>query len=161
MNGHMIAIPGRVDQKAGSYAVERVADRWYQRRMTLSCPKCDTPMEKKTVGAVVIDHCPGCAGLWFDEGELQYGLADGGRDELKRLSTAAQPPTEHDLKPADCPRCAAPLARVLSPGRSDLYVDVCGLCGGVWYDGGEVDDLLADGVGRRLGRFVKGLLGGR
>jgi len=129
--------------------------------MTLACPKCETEMEKKTVGTVVIDHCPLCAGLWFDEGELQYGLAGGGREELKRLSTATHAPEEHDLKPGSCPRCRAPLTRIPSPGRKDLFIDACGLCGGVWYDGGEVDDLLADGVGRRLGRFVKGILGGK
>ena len=127
--------------------------------MKLSCPKCDLAMETRTVGAVVIDHCPQCAGIWFDEGELQHGLAAGGKEELKRLSTAHAAPNGYDTKPADCPRCKAPLSRVPSPSREDLHVDACGLCGGVWYDGGEVDELLADGVGQRLGRFVKGLFG--
>ncbi len=128
--------------------------------MKLSCPKCKTEMETRTVGTVVIDHCPQCAGIWFDEGELQYGLAAGGRNELKRLSTTSSVPSGHDKKAADCPRCDAPLSRVPSPNRPELHVDACGLCGGVWYDGGEVDELLEDGVGARLGRFVKGLFGG-
>ena len=129
--------------------------------MTLNCPKCSTPMDSKTIGKIVVDHCPGCSGIWFDEGELQHGLAEGGREDLKKLSVATPSKTALDTKPANCPRCASEevLLRVASPGREDLHIDACTKCGGVWYDGGEVDDLLEDGVGRKIGKFVKGLFG--
>jgi Zn-finger nucleic acid-binding protein len=37
------------------------------------------------------------------------------------------------------------MARVSSEKKKDLFVDACSRCGGVWYDGGEVELLLKDG----------------
>ncbi len=127
----------------------------------MACPKCAGAMSPVTLGTVIIDHCGSCAGIWFDEGELQAGLAQGGKRELKRLSTAARAITGHDLKPANCPRCMRTIAlvRVPSPGGISPHVDVCPECGGVWYDGGEVAELLSDGLGGRIGKFFKGLVG--
>lgn len=124
----------------------------------MRCPKCHQTMEPRTVGKVVVDHCPQCAGIWFDEGELQQGLAEGGRREFKRLSGSTEAPTGHDATPADCPRCRArpPLTRVPSPTAPEVHVDACLECGGVWYDGGEVAEILADTLGDWIGRFFRG-----
>jgi Zn-finger nucleic acid-binding protein len=127
--------------------------------MKLACPKCGTTMGHKVIGKVLVDHCPSCAGMWFDEGELQQGIAGGATSELKRLSAEQAVDAAVDRQQADCPRCSEALQRIPTPGRPDVHVDACHVCGGVWYDGGEVADLLADGVGERLGRFVRGLFG--
>ncbi len=128
----------------------------------LACPTCERAMDPVTLGTVVIDHCAGCSGIWFDEGELQAGLSQGGKRELRRLSATAEAPAEHDLKAARCPRCrsAVDLIRAPSPTEPDLHVDFCPECGGVWYDGGEVELLLSDSLGGRIGKFFKGLVGG-
>ena len=118
-------------------------------------------MDAVTLGTVVIDHCAHCSGIWFDEGELQAGLAQGGKKKLKSLSTAARAITGHDLKPANCPRCSQDIAlvRIPSPGNNSPHIDVCSECGGVWYDGGEVAELLSDGLGVRIRKFLKGFVG--
>jgi len=44
------------------------------REQVLKCPACATIMEKQEHGFnkwVVIDFCPGCRGIWLDEGELE------------------------------------------------------------------------------------------
>lgn len=130
--------------------------------VALHCPKCSNPLVPRPAGKVVVDHCPGCGGIWFDEDELQKGLASGGREDLKRLSLVAPANQELDSRPANCPKanCSNPLVRAPVPGNASIYVDFCSECGGVWYDGGEVAELLADGMGTRIGRFLKSLVGG-
>ena len=118
-------------------------------------------MAARTIGTVVIDHCAACAGIWFDEGELQQGLAQGGKRELKQLSKSTAAVPDHDVTVGSCPRCSQhpAMTRTPSPTNPDLHVDTCLECGGVWYDGGEVDQLLDGGMGERMGRFLKGLVG--
>lgn len=127
--------------------------------MSLNCPKCGDAMRNLTIGQVIIDQCPSCSGIWFDEGELQRVLAAGGRKTLKQLSTENPANPDLDVKAATCPRqtCTDAMIRVANPGNAELFIDACPNCGGVWYDGGEVDDLLADTVGEKLGSFVKSI----
>jgi predicted Zn-ribbon and HTH transcriptional regulator len=35
------------------------------------CPKCGERLEELDVEAVTIDKCPGCKGIWLDDGELE------------------------------------------------------------------------------------------
>ena len=41
---------------------------------TRSCPVDHTPLTKEIVWNVVLDRCPECGGIWFDEGELRLLL---------------------------------------------------------------------------------------
>ena len=35
------------------------------------CPKCGTKLEEAVMEGVTVDICPGCHGIWLDEGELE------------------------------------------------------------------------------------------
>lgn len=37
----------------------------------LTCPKCGTGMRCYERNRVVVDHCPGCGGIFLDRGELE------------------------------------------------------------------------------------------
>ena len=37
----------------------------------LHCPKCGTKLEEAVMEGVTVDICPGCHGIWLDEGELE------------------------------------------------------------------------------------------
>ena len=60
------------------------------------------PLSGTAVKEVVLDHCPSCSGLWFDENEL------------------------------GCPRCRERMKRVESEDKKGLYVDACPICEGAW-----------------------------
>ena len=62
-------------QKAGTLAEEekkRLKELHY-----LCCPKCGTKLEEAVLEAVTVDICPGCHGVWLDEGELEKLKAGG------------------------------------------------------------------------------------
>jgi len=40
------------------------------RRNLLDCPVCDVPMERRAHAGLVLDLCPRCHGVWFDNAEL-------------------------------------------------------------------------------------------
>ena len=62
-------------QKTGALAEEekkRLKELHY-----LCCPKCGTKLEEAVLEAVTVDICPGCHGVWLDEGELEKLKAGG------------------------------------------------------------------------------------
>jgi uncharacterized protein len=59
----------------------RDAEAERQRILTLAqgrCPKCASPLVAMTYRGVELDKCTGCGGLWFDTGELDRVMAQGG-----------------------------------------------------------------------------------
>ena len=49
------------------------------------CPRCQRGMELAFIGAVAVDCCPPCGGMFFDEGELQTVLRLSRRGVVARL----------------------------------------------------------------------------
>ncbi|MBL8959239.1 MAG: zf-TFIIB domain-containing protein [Gemmatimonadetes bacterium] len=123
------------------------------------CPVClGVQMEKVQLngrgGALVLDHCPRCGGVWFERGEVQQ-LTRHLPAQLWRLipprQTAPKPPCHGCHTPLDrdaprcevcgrknelaCPVCDQTLAR-RQHGR--LTLDVCASCRGVWFDHAEL-----------------------
>ena len=49
------------------------------------CPRCQHGMEIAFIGAVAVDRCPPCGGIFFDEGELQTVLRLIRRSAVARL----------------------------------------------------------------------------
>ena len=41
----------------------------------LHCPKCGSGLEEAVMERVTVDICPGCHGVWLDEGELDKLIA--------------------------------------------------------------------------------------
>ena len=106
-----------------------------------------------------LDHCPSCAGTWFDADEL--ALLFAGHAALTDEAIAALP----DAPAADeerrrCPHCRRDLRKVnIGDGRRVL-VDVCDRSHGIFFDRGEVADLAhglaagADALPARLLAFL-------
>ncbi|MGI9592319.1 MAG: zf-TFIIB domain-containing protein, partial [Myxococcota bacterium] len=97
--------------------------------MTAACPKCAKPMASWTPGAVELDHCPACRGLWFDANELVQHLADvsGARVDARPAAGA-----ETDYR---CPRCGD--RKLREAHLLDVRVESCPGCEGVFLDLGE------------------------
>lgn len=99
----------------------------------LACPRDGAAMEKqKSPESVVLDRCPSCRGIWFDQTELQRVAHDAEMEKLaERVRQFAQP------SPFACPRCAG---NCVGSFVGDVEVDTCTLCHGVWLDAGELQE---------------------
>ena len=119
--------------------------------MPLTCPRCARDMNVHEVrplnapAAVEIDHCPQCAGMWFDKGEAAVvcpTVAYLDRRHIEIITTGKK-----GGGIVKCPRCGSvPYAFAIL----DLEVDYCGSCGGVWLEQHEYDGKL-----RKSGPIVK------
>lgn len=112
----------------------------------MNCPRCKSPLKKIDLGesggeyaAVVIDSCPKCEGVWYDQGELDA------RDES--VWTNVEALTFEDRlsggRHSSCPKCETRLVPVSPKGARNIVVDRCPECLGFWLGAGELE-LLQD-----------------
>jgi Zn-finger nucleic acid-binding protein len=94
------------------------------------CPKCQAELLHVERSGMVLELCSACRGIWFDPGELTTIL-----ELYKRLDPEAGVSTG-----AKCVRSGQELREVVFPG-TDVRVDVCPDCQGIWLDAGELEVL--------------------
>ena len=105
------------------------------------CPKCKTEQLAPTnVHGTEVDRCPNCRGVWFDERELQR-LLDLSPADLRPIR-GGRLHDDVNRQKAKCPRDGSNLTRVCSAIKPQIIVDSCPNCHGIWFDGGELDQLL-------------------
>lgn len=108
----------------------------------MDCPTCRNPMVTLELTDVEVDYCTNCGGIWLDAGELELLLGDpvqarGLLDSFERSSSSTE-------RPRKCPICGKSMEKV-AVGRSDppLLIDNCRRGHGLWFDRGELQDILA------------------
>ncbi|MDX9999874.1 MAG: zf-TFIIB domain-containing protein [Polyangia bacterium] len=115
----------------------------------LRCPRdkavlVETPYE----AGVEVDECSVCQGRWLDRGELEriqetverdYRKALDERPELSNLAYDVS--REMSEERLHCPACGEEMARMEYARVSQVVVDVCPECRGVWLDKGELERL--------------------
>jgi len=121
--------------------------------MALSCPACGSSLRTIRNNRVEVDICPKCRGTWFDRDELQPFLktlataAETEEDEL-RISTRQVTPGYNVLQDdRTCPRDGTEMSTFNFAYDSNVFLDRCPQCAGVWADGDEVP---------RLATYIKG-----
>ena len=108
------------------------------------CPKC----KKETLGKISfynnqIGKCNQCHGLWFDYDELRKAK-DEKDEDLKWLDVDLW---KEDKKfqafslEKTCPLCKKNIYEV-EYGNSNIKVDICNSCKGVWLDKGEFEKII-------------------
>jgi Zn-finger nucleic acid-binding protein len=104
---------------------------------TIQCPRCWVEMEKEEVDVlgpnVIIDVCPKCQGIWFDDNELKKILGD--RKLANYLTKHIGTQSKSKLV---CPRCGGLMDLEYA---EDVEIDVCLDCHGAWLDYGELERL--------------------
>ncbi|ACL05341.1 hypothetical protein Dalk_3653 [Desulfatibacillum aliphaticivorans] len=110
----------------------------------MNCPACGIPLEEERTSSYRIFQCPKCKGGWFDPGELvsYVKVTDAGKAPLyldfsSRLNTSTYPRERPGPEQRPCPRCEASLEEANYAYNSNIMVDKCPACEGVWLDGGE------------------------
>jgi len=108
-----------------------------QKDKNIQCPRCWVAMKKEEVEVrgpnVIIDVCPKCYGVWFDNNELKKILGD--RKLANFLTKHIGTQSKSKLV---CPRCGWLMDLEYA---EEVEIDVCLNCNGAWLDLGELDSL--------------------
>jgi len=108
------------------------------------CPVCRYDMLVIEYHDIELDYCNSCKGVWFDSGELELLLRSQGLEETKVfldgiLSSQEAASSE---KKRNCPVCGHKMKKTAIGGQPETLIDVCRDRHGLWFDGGEVVQLI-------------------
>jgi hypothetical protein len=105
------------------------------------CPVCKKDMFVVEYKQVEVDYCQSCKGAWFDAGELELLLKnDGVQYVIGDLSKIDE--TRTSEKQHHCPICRKEMKKIKLGGDTGVLVDACKNGDGLWFDGGEVAELV-------------------
>ncbi|MCP4450864.1 MAG: zf-TFIIB domain-containing protein [Planctomycetes bacterium] len=107
----------------------------------MDCPVCRDAMITLELHDVEIDHCVACGGIWLDAGELELLLGDSDQaTALLRTFRKQDHPKEALRK---CPICLKKMSKTgVGPADAPVIIDACARRHGLWFDHGELDDIL-------------------
>jgi Zn-finger nucleic acid-binding protein len=96
-------------------------------------------MRSQTIGAVEVDRCLSCGGLWLDVMERDKLLEAGAAALVDTvMPRQANAPKDRTTK---CPRDRSSLIHMVARPQSHISYESCTVCGGVFFDAGELKDL--------------------
>jgi Zn-finger nucleic acid-binding protein len=104
-------------------------------KQKFDCPKCKKPTLSNfnTSEGVVVDFCEECFGIWFDKNELAHYIElSVDIPEIKEMKKSAR------KTGLVCPKCNSGLEEIPFSSKTDILVDRCGNCGGIFFDAGEI-----------------------
>lgn len=116
----------------------------------MKCPHDATELTKRIYEAdIEIDECSQCHGIWLEKGELeqiQETVQKDHREELKKIPNRAVKAyqlarEERGSEPLHCPHCDVPMHAKEYGYCSQIEVDVCIECQGIWLERGELQAL--------------------
>ena len=115
----------------------------------MDCPVCKNAMIALELQEVEVDYCTGCDGIWLDAGELELLL--GNAQNAKQLLNSFKIDSHSTEKPRKCPICLKKMQKILvGPDSATQLIDKCGKGHGLWFDKGELQDVL------KIGSFDQG-----
>jgi membrane associated rhomboid family serine protease/Zn-finger nucleic acid-binding protein len=140
----------------------------------MKCPNCqlqskEIELTQKIVSEnLVIDYCPQCNGVWLGQAELSQFVKRieeyiNGLELKEILNRKPQQVTSQSLT-KDCPVCSAPLKTFNYAYDSNIFLDRCPSCNGIWADSGEIISIakyikghpFLDAYGKSLAEYVQG-----
>lgn len=124
----------------------------------MECPVCQSAMIVLELDEVEVDYCTNCQGIWLDAGELEILLEDA--SQTKKVLTSFHPAQSSEEK-RKCPICLKTMEKVLvgSDENQQEMIDRCVKSHGLWFDRGELQQVLKMGHFDDKGK-VQRLLGG-
>ncbi len=108
-------------------------------RMARLSPVTGEPMEAREFLGVLVDVCPTTGGIWLDTGELGR-LLRAGTEAVQQVDDQVAPTVEEPrtLTTRKCPVCRVPLYHYRYLQTTEVILDGCEQCGGVFVDDGEL-----------------------
>ena len=108
------------------------------------CPTCKSDMIVVEHNKIELDYCINCQGVWFDSGELELLLESMSLDSpdtfLSNILGSAG--AESSEKKRKCPICREKMKKTTIGQEPGILIDVCQQGDGLWFDGGEVGQLI-------------------
>jgi len=110
----------------------------------MDCPACKNAMITLELDNVEIDHCVCCGGIWLDGGELELLMAVP--EKAGQLLDSFREDAATVEQPRKCPICNKKMAKiVVGSSNPPLRIDQCRQNHGLWFDRGELEDILRRG----------------
>lgn len=90
---------------------------------------------------VEIDYCTDCGGIWLDAGELELLLDEP--EKAKSLLDSFRIDSASTERIRKCPICYKKMQKiVVGSSAPPLLIDKCARGDGLWFDKGELQDIL-------------------
>jgi len=125
-------------------------------------PVGDTPKGDSRLGQPVsngleqveVDHCTACGGIWLDAGELELLFGDAHQGRILIGSFEQVKFSKERSRP--CPICLKKMHKVLvSPHDEPVIIDRCPKGHGLWFDKGELPQVLSKASFDREQKIIK------
>jgi Zn-finger nucleic acid-binding protein len=108
----------------------------------MDCPVCKNAMITLELAEVEIDYCTDCGGIWLDTGELELLL--GNHEQAKKLLDSFKISADYTEKPRKCPICLKKMQKIIVGSSTPaLLIDKCSKGDGLWFDRGELQDIIS------------------
>jgi len=97
---------------------------------------------------IELDYCTNCSGVWFDSGELELMLESMELEgsSLSTVDLLSSSETKTTEKKRKCPLCNQKMKKTTIGRKPALLLDMCLKGHGLWFDGGEVHELIRQHV---------------
>ena len=129
----------------------------------MDCPVCKNAMITLELAKVEIDYCTGCKGVWLDAGELEMLLNDNGK--AKKLISSFVKDTSSGEKARRCPICDKKMEKIdVGHEKPTLLIDRCSKGDGLWFDKGELNNIIARAKldeGNKIKKVLADMFGGK
>ncbi len=114
------------------------------------CPTCRAVTIVVEQDKIELDYCTRCSGVWFDSGELELMLEKIGLDSsaLPIAKAADLPEAGSAEKKRRCPICRRKMRKANLGKKPKVLIDVCPRGDGLWFDGGEVHQIVEQCLGK-------------
>jgi Zn-finger nucleic acid-binding protein len=106
----------------------------------MKCPVCKNAMIVLELNEVEVDYCTSCGGVWLDAGELELLIDDEKGEE--NLLSSFNIDSSHKEKSYKCPICKKKMDKVFVGANKDVLIDKCPVEDGLWFDKGELEDVI-------------------
>jgi Zn-finger nucleic acid-binding protein len=110
----------------------------------MNCPKCNIPLNDIQYENQNLDACKKCGGVWLDKGELlavvdsmilRNKVDDQSAKEVFKGSSGIREVQQNNRT---CPKCHVGMRTFNYCHDSNIFLDKCSSCEGIWTDRGEL-----------------------
>lgn len=105
----------------------------------MNCPSCKETLVILELHEIEIDFCTNCKGIWLDAGELELML--DGEYEKAKLIQSLEIIDDSKEKRIKCPICSKKMEKVRHKDV-DTIADKCIKNHGIWFDEGELEEVI-------------------